>query len=133
MEELFSTLTKKMTIYVGANEDQISSLNSSFSKPLPIDFLSFLKFSNGAVGMIGPNYLEICKAEDISKLNEDYVVDTYAPGLILFGTDGGGEGYGFDYRGNDPIVVEIPFVGMDWKEARKKGDTFLDFLKNLSM
>jgi hypothetical protein len=82
--------------------------------------------------MIGNNYLEISKAEYIVSLNEVYSVKLYAPGLILFGTDGGGEGYGFDYREIDPIVVDIPFVGMDWKYARKRGKTFLDFLQNLT-
>lgn len=28
--------------------------------------------------------------------NEEYQVRQYAPGVILFGSDGGGEAYGFD-------------------------------------
>jgi hypothetical protein len=132
MEDMFSMLTKRMKLSSGVNDAQLKILTTSLPISLPPDFISFLKFSNGAVGMIGNNYLEICKAEDIISLNEDYSVKLYAPGLILFGTDGGGEGYGFDYRGVDPIVVDIPFVGMSWNEARKKGDNFLEFLLNLS-
>lgn len=125
-------LTKRMKLAPGANDAQLKILTESLPMSLPPDFISFLKFSNGAVGMLGDNYLEICQAEDIISLNEDYSVRMYAPGLILFGTDGGGEGYGFDYRGVDPIVVDIPFVGMNWNEARKKGSNFMEFLLYLN-
>lgn len=37
----------------------------------------------------------------------------YAPGLFLFGSDGGGEAFAFDLRSNPPPVVSVPFVGMD--------------------
>jgi len=122
-----------MKLSKGAREDQIIELISTMKYPFPPDYVSFLKFSNGAIGRIGHNYLEICKVEEIIQLNEDYSVKLYAPGLILFGTDGGGEGYGFDFRGHDPVVVEIPFIGMDWKEARTKGENFLVFLENLDV
>ncbi len=132
MENIFSKLTGRMRLFPGASEEELKNLSCLLPYPLPDDFLSFLKFSNGAFGMIGKYYLEICKAEDILKINKEYLVQYYIPELIIFGTDGGGEGYGFDYREKKTIVVDVPFIGMEWNLARKKGDSFFDFMQKIN-
>jgi len=111
---------------------RIEKLCSSLSFPLPSDYIEFLKFSNGANGFIGDNFLQIWRTEDLRPLNDGYSAELCAQGLFLFGSDGGGEGYGFDYRKKDPAVVMIPYIPMEWKYAIKKGDGFLDFLQQLS-
>jgi len=50
------------------------------------------------------------------------------PGLLLFGSDGGGEAYGFDMRTPNKHIVQIPFVGMDWADAIAMGSRFEEFL-----
>ena len=52
-------------------------------------------------------------------------VSEFAPGLILFGSDGGGEAYAFDVREAVPIIVEVPFIGMGGDEAKRCGASFL--------
>lgn len=89
MEIVFSSLTSKMKLNPGVSDSQLLELSSSLTHPLPEDFISFLKFSNGAIGMIGINYLEIVKAEELLTFNKDYSVESDAPGLFIFGTDGG--------------------------------------------
>jgi hypothetical protein len=133
METDFSMLTCKMKLNPGVSDSQLLDLSSSLTHPLPKDFISFLKFSNGAIGMIGINYLEIVQAEELIPFNKDYSVELNAPGLFIFGTDGGGEAYGFDYREQDPVVVEVPFIGMEWDVAIRKGDNFHNFLEKLKI
>ncbi|OJX39880.1 MAG: hypothetical protein BGO78_13985 [Chloroflexi bacterium 44-23] len=133
METIFFRLTNEMRLNPGVNDSQLKTLSLSLTHPLPDDFISFMKFSNGAIGMMGINYLEIVKAEELIPFNRDYSVESDAPGLFIFGTDGGGEAYGFDFREQDPVVVEVPFIGMDWEVAIRKGDNFLDFLQKLKM
>jgi len=53
--------------------------------------------------------------EDIEPFNNEYRVQTLAPGLILIGSDGSTEAFGFDLRSSHRPVVQIPFVGMNWK------------------
>jgi len=53
------------------------------------------------------------KAEELVSLNKSYEVALNAPGLFLFGSDGGGDAFGFDLRAVAPPVVSVPFVGMD--------------------
>ena len=133
MEAIFSALTQEMRLNPGIKDDQIIQVTLSLIHPLPKEFRSFLKFSNGAVGMIGEHYLEIVKAEDLADFNSVHFVPIDAPGLLIFGTDGGLEAYGFDYRKLEPTVVMVPFIGMEWDQAIEKGNNFLDFLQKLSV
>jgi hypothetical protein len=66
-------------------------------------------------------------------MNAGYGVSKFAPHLLLFGTDGGGEAYAFDTRTEPWNVVEVPFIGMgEAALAIVRGCTFADFLKYLS-
>lgn len=131
MNITFSVLTKEMKLNPGISEDRLEQIITSLPYPLPDDFIAFLKFSNGGRGMVGKHYLLIEKAEELLKFNNDYHVPIDAPGLFIFGTNGGGEAYGFDLRNQDYTVVMIPFIGMEWDQAIMKGKTFSDFLEHL--
>jgi hypothetical protein len=132
MENIFTQLTKRMSWFPGVSEEELNKLCSALSFPLPSDYIDFLKFSNGANGFIGDNFLQIWRAEDLRPLNEGYSVKLDTQSLFLFGSDGGGEGYGFDYRKKDLAVVMVPFIPLEWEYAIKKGNGFLDFLQQLS-
>ncbi len=64
-------------------------------------------------------------------MNQGYEVENYAPGLLIFGSDGGGEAYGFDTRNPQWQMVDIPFVGMHWSLARPIATSFEGFLTHL--
>jgi hypothetical protein len=113
-----------------ATED-IAATERSLQKSLPVDFCEFLQVSNGGEGAIGESYLMLWTVEELGEYNEAYQVDEYAPGLLLFGSDGGGEGYAFDMRTSSPSIVMIPFVGMSLKYAKMVAPTFVAFLKKL--
>ena len=90
-----------------------------------------MSFSNGAEGSIGQSYLVVWPADEIVELNQTYRVDDFAPGLVLFGGDGGNTGYAFDKRSVSPRIVEVPLMGMDLNAAEYCGASFVEFLRHV--
>jgi hypothetical protein len=115
-----------------ANDESVAVSEQHLGVKLPPEYLKFLRLSNGGEGFIGKNaYIMLWSVEELASMNLAYEVSSYAPGLLIFGSDGGGEAYGFDTRRNPWMIVKIPFVGMDWELARPVGNSFLDFLARL--
>jgi hypothetical protein len=54
-----------------------------------------------------------------------------APGLIVFGSDGAGEAFGFDTRSTPPPVVMSPYSGMEWDAAIELAPDLNSFLQLL--
>lgn len=100
---------------------------------LPDDFLSIFSELNGGEGFVGEEYLILWKAEELVPFNKEYEADKYAPGIFLFGSNGGGEGFGFDTRSKPYKVVEIPFVGMDLQYATLVADSFTHLLERMKV
>jgi SMI1 / KNR4 family (SUKH-1) len=116
----------------GATDAAIAESERQLCATLPAEYAQFLKLTNGGEGFIGKSaYLLLWSIEELASTNWSYEVQKYAPGLLLFGSDGGGEAYGFDIRNPQAPIVQVPFVGMDWSLARPMGETFSSFLKRL--
>jgi hypothetical protein len=99
---------------------------------LPVDYREFLKITNGGEGFIGENaYVMFWGVDELVSMNKAYEVDTYVPGFLLFGSNGGGEAFGFDTRKKRWTIVQVPFVGMEWSLAERLGRSFKDFLEKL--
>ncbi len=64
--------------------------------------------------------------------NEVYCVREFAPGLVLFGSNGGDTAYGFDTRREGLPIVDVPFIGMGFEEATLIGRSFVEFLAGLT-
>jgi len=60
--------------------------------------------------------------------NREYQVETYAPSLFFFGSNGGGEGFAFDLRTHQLTIVEVPFIGMSVADANVLASSFHQFL-----
>jgi hypothetical protein len=61
-------------------------------------------------------------------------VAQFAPDLLLFGSDGGGEAYAFDTRESPWGVVKVPFIGMsDRQSIVLLGRSFVEFLGNATL
>lgn len=101
-------------------------------RSLPSDYLDFLKRHNGGEGFVGKKYIILWKAEELVRFNHEYEVELYAPGIFLFGSSGGGEGYGFDLQDNGLPVVRVPFVGMERRYARSVSKSFSDLFPQLA-
>lgn len=110
----------------------LNAVESQLGVSLPLEYADFLKYSNGAEGTIGENsYLVLWRIEELVPLNKAYAVSEFAPGLLLFGSDGGGAGYAFDTRSGTPPILEISFIGMDLNDTKLRGRTFIEFLEYL--
>lgn len=99
---------------------------------LPEDYLSFMAKRNGGDGFVGTSYLVLWPLEELVPFNREYEVGTYVPGLFLIGSNGSGEGFGYDLRPSYArSLVMVPFIGMDWKEALPVGSSMAEFLSVL--
>jgi len=112
-------------------EREIEIAEKQLGCSLPGDYVAFRSGLAGEDARIGDRQLFFWPVEELAYYNEGYDVETSAPGLILFGTDGGLEAYGFDTRDGRMTVLTIPFVPMDWREAIPCGRTFTGFLERL--
>ncbi|RCS56437.1 SMI1/KNR4 family protein [Parvibium lacunae] len=125
-------LLKEFAKKDGAAADVIAKAEAALQWPLPTDYKEFLEKANGGEGFIGENYLILWTAEELAQFNNEYEVQDYAPGLVLFGSDGGGEGYAFDARTTPAPIVQVPFIGMDLMYARQMAGSFSEFVSKLA-
>jgi hypothetical protein len=100
---------------------------------LPTDYKKFLATADGGEGFIGPNaYVIFYRVSELVTINRLYSFEEYAPGLFMFGSDGGGEAYAFDTRVTDWPIVSVPFVGSGLADVWRIAPSFRDFLAALS-
>ncbi len=115
-----------------ASEEAIAGAMAALGRDLPSDYLAFMRASNGGEGFVNENYLRLWKIEDVCNWSSDYLQHTPFEGtneLLLFGGNGGGEAFGFDWTANGAIV-EGPTIGMERQYLLHCANTFTDFLKN---
>jgi hypothetical protein len=114
-----------------ASDADIQKVEQAFSCSLPEEYRMFLNNRNGGEGFLGTQYLILWKAEEIVQFNKAYQVEEYAPGLLLFGSNGGGEAFAFDLREKKMTIVMVPFIGMSLPDAIILSQTFRGFLEKL--
>ena len=127
----FERYLDDLDVEPGAPIDAVETFQASTGFVLPKDYADFLRFSNGAAGLIGDNYVVLWQVEELAKFNAGYRVDTFAPGLFLFGSDGAGEAFAFDRRRHGPPIVAVPFIPLSTGEAVDLAPTFEGFLQTL--
>jgi hypothetical protein len=114
-----------------ASLDSIARCQADLRFRMPADYQRFLQQMNGGEGFVGEHYLMLWSVEDFIEMNTGTYFAEAAPGLIVFGSDGGGEAFGFDTRSAPPPIVVAPYVGMEWDVAFKIAPTFDLFLQHL--
>ena len=109
-EELFA----KFKANSPAPPDLIAQTQAGLSFLLPLDYVQFLQRMNGGEGFLGEHaYVALWRVEELRERNAGYEVAEFAPGLFLFGSNGGGEAFAFDTRSGQLQIVAVPFIGMD--------------------
>jgi hypothetical protein len=98
---------------------------------LPEDYRSFLCTYDGGEGFVGEHYLVLWAAAELKPYNTDYGFPEFAPALIGFGGDGGGEAFAFDTRARPYPIVIVPLIGMSEKDAIPVADSFSGLLKRM--
>jgi hypothetical protein len=101
---------------------------------LPSAYLEFLQSTGGGEGDLGvePGWIQFWPAEQLIDLNRSYEVELNLPGFFGFGSNGGGELFAFDMRGDgEPQVVMVPFIPMAASEARVIAPSFEKLRRHL--
>ena len=115
----------------GATNEVISLAENQLKLKLPSEYVEFLKTGNGGEGWIGDSYVILWPASDLAPLNRSYESNKGMPGFLIYGSNGGGEAFGFDVRGPESPILQVPFIGISWSDARPLGASFDEFLQNL--
>lgn len=130
--ERFISLTNGLKLNPPSSLDVLIQFQSGLEFSPPADYIEFMTQMNGGEGSVGKgSYLVLWKVEDIKSWNEGYAVNEFAPGLVLFASDGGDTAYAFDTRYEPVKFVEVPFIGIDLSEVRTIGGSFVEFLEHL--
>ncbi|MBG9858112.1 SMI1/KNR4 family protein [Bacillus wiedmannii] len=132
MDNMFHKYINDLDLQQPTSLENITAIESQLNISFPKDYISFMLESNRAEGAIGENgYLQLWSIDILIQHNEGYEVKEFAPGVTLFGTDGGNVAYGFFEKNGKIQIIEIPLIGMDINEMEVIGVTFTDFLDYL--
>jgi len=112
----------------GAPAEQLDRL------PLPTDVRAFLEKHDGARGTVGQRKrpLVLWSAEQIAREADEQEVTRATPGLLLFGSDGGAEGYGYLPRLQRGKYGRISFMAAGAHEFESLGDSLEELVKAIA-
>lgn len=95
---------------------------------LPPDYIDFLRKMNGGEGEFGEAYLQLWDLDRIAESKKFFEAEKFWPGFLAFGSDGGGEAFGFDLRADAKEVVAIRYDSPIWEDSIRVAPTFTTFL-----
>ena len=98
---------------------------------LPEDFREVLIQHDGGIVNLPGCYLQIWTTKELETLNNAYHVEEFAPGVVLFGSNGGDTAYGFRREGVQTAIIALPFIGMDLREASTLGTSLEEALSKI--
>jgi cell wall assembly regulator SMI1 len=128
-QEGWKSLLFKFSMNPPADETAIKTAETASAIRFPSEYRDFLEFTNGGEGQIGSGgYAALWRVEDLCAFNREYQVETYAPSLFFFGSDGGGEAFAFDLRTPQRTIVQVPFIGMSLADTIVVASNFHEFL-----
>jgi len=119
----------------GADANDLAGLKHLAKVALPESYLALLRYSNGGEGplAISPLYFQL---DPITVTLQQITDDTFGeffPGLLVFGSNGGGEAIAFDTRCDAPFpIVAFDMTNIDLDESvvsiASDFDAFLDLV-----
>jgi hypothetical protein len=131
MDSELAELTAELTKSPGASLAVIRDREAELGITFPDDYVEFMLSSNGGEGFVGGDRLYV-QIDPIEEMMNDDLREGLARerrGLVVFGSDGAGEAFAFDTRGDEVRIVMFPWVGVDEKEVFPQGRTFTEFLR----
>ena len=131
MNFLIDFLTQDLKKSAPPDSEILDAVIRSLNSKMPDDYLQFIQGHNGADGFVGANsYLQILKIEKLIDWNKNYEVDKYAPGYLIFASDGGGTAYAFHKMTG--TALSFKFIGMSIQDKPNiLGENFIEFLTYL--
>ena len=90
MNHRLSQLINGLSLNPPTTDKTINEVEEVFGIKFPCEYVDLMKITNGVEGKIGENsYIAIWQIENIIQYNKGYAVEEFAPGLLIFGSDGG--------------------------------------------
>jgi len=106
----------------GALSDVIASAEAALGTNLPPSLSAFIERADGAEGWVAGEYLAMWPVGQIADLNVRARISDFAPTLVAFATNGGGEGYFFDRATG--AFINSPMIGLGDVEPTLTGASF---------
>jgi len=110
----------------GASKEALDALVG-----LPTELRAFLELHDGGRGKVGTRPVILWSAGQIAREAQSQEVSLSTPGLLLFGTDGGAEGYGYLSRLRERRYGRIPLIAAGAHEFESMGSTLSELLQAL--
>ncbi len=99
------------------------------TKLLPREYLSLVTTFGGMEGFLGATYLRLYRIEEVITANQAYEVPALFPACFVFGSNGGGEAFGFLIETGQ--VLKVPFIPLSKDYAENLAPSFSEFLRQL--
>ena len=133
-ETLEKLLSDLLLAPEGASEERLAQAEQEMECKLPQDVKALLREHDGGVGTLGPRKrpVELWSIERIRSECEAQEVTRAVPGLVLFGSDGGSEGYGWLPRLTRGKYGRISVLAAGAHEFESLGDSLEELLGALS-
>ena|SRR2546425_4856398 len=118
----------------GASEESIARAEEEMDCTLPEDVKALLREHDGGEGTLGARKrpVELWPLERIQAECEAQEVTRAVPGLVLFGSDGGSEGYGLLPRLDRGKYGRISLLAAGAHEFESLGDSLEELLRALA-
>jgi len=123
--------TNEITFESTIDMKAIAEIETKLGFYLPDDYKEIVQVLNGFEGDVSNSYIMFWPVNELIELNEGYGVSEFAPGIFLFGSDGGNQAFGYDLRDNEMNIITIPFIVMDLDDIEMCGKDMNDFFKCL--
>lgn len=132
MNKTIGRLTAGLKKNPSTSRASLDSIMSTLGVQPPEDYISFMLDSNGAEGFVGSShYLIVHPVEQLLACNEPYGLGSVGPGLVIFGSDGGGMAYAFNSKKTPAEIVKVDSISMDLGPVVRCGSSFTAFLEYL--
>jgi len=118
----------------GASEDAVAAAEGEMDCELPKDVKELLREHDGGEGTLGPRKrsLQLWSLQRIRAECDAQEVTRAVPGLVLFASDGGSEGYGWLPRLKKGRYGRIPLLAAGAHEFEPLGDSLEQLLRALA-
>jgi hypothetical protein len=134
MTEQLETLLREVRLAGPAPQGLIESVEKEMDCTLPADVKEFLREHDGGTGTLGAQKrpIELWSIERIRDECDAQEVTRSVPGLVLFGSDGGEEGYGWFPRLRQNRYGRISLIAAGAHEFEALADSFAVLLDSLA-
>ena len=130
MKLALTELVDRFATAAPAAPSEIAAIEKFFNYAFPADYKALLQTTNGLEGRTDRQYLVLWSTQELMDLNTAYQVKEFVADVIIFGSDGAEDAFGFDTSVPTVSIVKLPFIGMGYLPNEKLAGSFEAFLSS---